>query len=250
MNISEIPPQELFDPSWLPTYEKSIDALWWQFVRLNSSLLVLGRVLYFPLDLFEPNSHHFWRLVEHALLESCVMIIWRTTVDTHPDVLTLNKLKNKIMTQVKPEHITQLRSALKQLAVERAIMSFEPRIRDIRMNYIAHLNLNRHVRPTAEVLKEAREILDELKRYTKVINIYFEFPCFGQGRALLPWGYVSEPEDSLDIDIILSRIARDSPILNAPENNPGLWTGIRQSLSHEELDALNHYRRKFSLPEI
>ena len=251
MNISEVPPEELLEPSWFETYEKSADALWWQLVRLNSNLLVLERIVFFPFDLFDTGPHHFWRLIENALFESCLMVISRIAIDTDPDVLTLNKLKIEIVGHIKAEYAEPLRATLKPLAFERAIESFRSRIRDIRDNYIAHFNQGRHLRPTPrELLKEDKEILSELKSYTNIANNYFDFLCFGRRKAVLPWGYNSEPSDSLDIDDILFRIARDSPILNAPESNPALWSSIRQGLSLEEIDTLNEYRRKFKLSEI
>ena len=118
MNISETPPEELFDLLWLEVYEKSVDVLWWQLVRLNSSLLILERILFFPFDLFETNPHHFWRLIENALFESCVITIWRIAIDTDSQVLTISKLKNEIAEHVKVEYAEQLRAALKSLAFE------------------------------------------------------------------------------------------------------------------------------------
>jgi hypothetical protein len=178
------------------------------------------------------------------------MTIWRIAIDTDSQVLTISKLKNEIVVHVKAEFAEQLRATLKSLAFERKIESFRLRIKDIRDNYIAHFNLDRHLRPTPEEVKEDKAVLDELKSYTNVANDYFNFLCFGKRRALLPWGYISESSDSLDVDDILSRIARDSPVLNAPEINPGLWSRIRQGLPHEEIDTINRYRRKFNLPDV
>lgn len=242
-------PQTLLEPSWFPEYEASIDALWRQLLRLNANNMVLDKLLDFPLSLLAPKEQLFWDLIKEALFESSVLIIWRVAVDDDRRVLTLGKLMKLIATQIKPEFRDALSSIENLRAHDNAIDDFRGKIEYIRHNYVAHINHERHVRPTAEELKEDSVVLDELKGYASKICDYFDFLSFGLRRDLYLWGNSSDLRDPLNVAGILSKIAHDSPILNAPETNPDFWADIRQSLSQEEVDTLNDYRRRFSLPE-
>lgn len=250
MKLSEICPEDLINPNWLDEYNKSINVVWRKLVRLNSNLLILSKIISFPFKLFDVNPPQFWRLVENALFDSCVLLIWQTCVDTDPQVLTIRKLKNQIFEHAINEKLSLLGKEFKQKAFDEKVTAFEEKVKDIRDNYVAHLNSERHLQFTQDNLKDDKTILDELKSYTDIINEYFQFLCFSNYFSLLPWDYSSETNKSLDIDNILSTIARDSYILNAPETNQPLWKDIKDELSQSDIETLNQFREMFNLPKI
>ena len=53
-----------------------------------------------------------------------------------------------------------------------------------------------------------------------------------------------------DLEDILDSIARNSFLLNMPEEHPDRWGHHRKRLGKKELDLLNKYRVKFDLPEL
>jgi hypothetical protein len=91
-------------------------------------------------------------------------------------------------------------------------------------------------------------LLDELKRCRDDMNELFELLCFGHGRGVLPWGYVSG--EAPDIERLLALIAQNSPLLQMPEAEPEVWITYRESIDETELAKLNKYRRKFGLCEL
>ena len=53
-----------------------------------------------------------------------------------------------------------------------------------------------------------------------------------------------------DIERILDAIARESPILNLPEQHADYWSIYREGLSERDLEMLNSYRTKFNLTKV
>ena len=260
MKIQDMPPKDVIEPSWYASYEQNIEAVWWQLVRLNSTFFVLEKILSFPFDLFQPmpGTKNFWKLVENALFETCVLIIWRVGVDNvYNEGLTLQQLKNQIFQHLRREdyHI-QLKDIFKKGHFDGRISSLEPKIREIRHNYIAHYNLAKNVSPTPEQIKQRPLLLSELKQYQNTLNDYFDLLCFGHQRALLPIDYhpdVIHPvgtDSRSDIERLLDNVARESSLLNLPENNPDHWNAFRRNLSKENIQTINKYRVKFELPPV
>lgn len=55
--------------------------------------------------------------------------------------------------------------------------------------------------------------------------------------------------DDSSLDRVLDLVAKNSVLVNEPENPHGLWEAIREHRSKEELQFMNKYRRKFGMPE-
>lgn len=261
MKIQDMPPKDVIEPSWFPIYEQNIDAVWRQLVRLNSTIFVHEKIFSFPFRLFLPmssGSRIFWKLVESALFETCVLIMWQVGVDNvYKEGLTLQQLKNQIFKHLQnSDYYSQLNDAFKQGHYDRRISSLKEKISEIRHNYVAHYNLEKYVNPTPEQIKKRFLLSSELKKYQNTLNEYFDLLCFGIERATLPSEYhpaVSYPlgDDSRsDIERLLDNIARESSLLNLPENDPVPWEAFRQKLSDEDIQIINEYRTKFELPPV
>lgn len=81
--------------------------------------------------------------------------------------------------------------------------------------------------------------------------------CFGEGFLFLPIGYepTAIPPEGVDkrsdIEYILDLIAKDSYLLNMPENNWQGWEIYKQkTLTKEEIYIINKYRKKFGMCEV
>lgn len=257
MNIQEMDPKDLITASWLETYERNIESLWWELVHLNSSIFVLERIFSFPFDLFLPLHRPFWNLVTDALYERCVMIIWRVATDTSGDCLTLRQLKNQIIHNLcKDDYGDQFRRNLSEANFENTVSALEPKIKELRHNYLAHRNRDRNTNPTPDQIENRTFPFSELKVYRDTLYLLWQSLCFGNRRSLLPSEYSSDvhypvgTDSRSDIEKLLDNIAQDSGRLDLPEENHDEWLIYRESLSEEEFKSYNEYRVKFGLPEV
>lgn len=142
-----------------------------------------------------------------------------------------------------------LNSTIKQKQLDKAIKDLGQQVEEIRHNFIAHLNLLQHTDPASSRLNEKPLVLSELEQYQRTVNDYFELLCFSNFRGLLPWEYTTD-DGKDEIDDILLNVARHSTLINAPERNPYLWPGIRDSLTEKQLEILNKYRSKLGLSSV
>jgi hypothetical protein len=259
MSFQEFSPVEAIEDSWLPDYRLTRNALWQQLVRLNSGMCILERIEGFPRSLFlsTPGERCLWCLVESALVEMCVMAIWRVCVGekgdgqvAHP---TIQGFRDEIVEHVRAgTYADQLRDRLRELKFDRAIAVLVPRIEEIRANYAAHLDLEQDLLPGDDVEQKAL-LLSELKSYASSLNSFFNALCFGYGEALLPvehlpwFRFLSRTDHENCIERMLNGIARNSAILNLPERDAQMWAGCRENLSEAELSTLNRYRVRLGL---
>jgi hypothetical protein len=198
VRIQEISPEDSLESTWLPTYEKHVDALWWELIRLNSYLLALEKIADFPFQLFLsiPFERHFWTLVERSFFESCVLIIWRIGLDQDGDVLTLLRLKNWVMQHIKEDCRAQLRRLLRDSQYGSKLGALQQKITYIRHNYLAHFN--REIAQQNGMRHEQTILLSELKGCRDSLNELFGLLCFGHDRHILPWGYTSGEAPDLE----------------------------------------------------
>jgi hypothetical protein len=246
--LAEISPQDVLEDTWLTSYEQNTEIIWQQLIRLNLGIRALNKLTSFPFDLFETTPQHFWRLVVAALFEMCVMIIWRIAVDTEDTGLTLQQFKNQICQHIRNDkYCNLLNDSIRQKHLNKEIDALGQKIKEIRHNFIAHLNLLQHIDPTLTKLSLKPLVLSEIEQYQKTVNEYFELLCFGNFKALLPWEYGSDDVSEDDIDRLLVNIAQNSTLINAPEKNPYLWPGILNNLTESQVEILNKYRSKLGL---
>ena len=251
-------PNDVLEPSWLAEYKQKIDAIGKQLLTLHDTIFVLEKIFAFRFDLFMPIPGPFWKLVENALLENCILIIWRVGVDNvYREGLTLQQLKNQIFQCLSNEdYHTQLKDEFKSGYFDGKISNLESKISEIRHNYIAHYNLAKHVNPTPEQIKKRTLFFSELKQYQNTLKEYFDLLCFGAQKLPLHPDYhpdVIHPagvENRSDIERLLDNVARESDLLNLPEINSYHWEAFRQNLSDESIRILNDYRAKFGLPQL
>jgi hypothetical protein len=252
MSIQEIPPQKLILRSWWNCYEENLKVIWRQLERLNSSIFVLGKILAFRFDLFTPFDQNFWILVEGALFETCVMTIWRIGVDTRSEGLTLRQFKNCIAQNLTSKaYKIEFEKLVKEIRFEKTVSRIEPAIKEIRHNYIAHFNLDKHLSPTPTEIKERTILFSELKKFRDALNEMFELFCFGCVYGVLPIDYQCPPKGKkTDIEQLLDNVVKESGLLNLPEKDPMIWPMLREKWKKENvIEIVNGYRIKFGLPE-
>lgn len=257
MDLTYVDPKDILDPDWFDTYERNVEVIWLQLVRLNSSILLLEKISKFPFDLLDPSPfpHLFWDLVQIGLVDSAILVMWRVSVDTDGEGLTLAALKNQVIAHI---HDIDLRYSVGEQisAISRRCdaLPFKDKVRNQRNNYIAHFNIIKHTAPSEEDLAQRTVFLEELRHYCDAISELFAALCFGNQRGLYPLDYepkVIHPKGAdprTDIEKILDLLAKDSIVLNYPEADPESWQTYRESLTDDQLQLINAWRIRFALP--
>jgi hypothetical protein len=255
MNFEMVDPETIIDPNWISEYQSNIDHLWrHQLVELNTNSYILGKIWYFPFDLFFTNKPLFWRSVTLSLYESCVLTIYKLISVSRGNKFTIQKYKNDIRKHIKSKFVNQYDIKLKSIGFEGVIRNLEPRIREIRNNRIAHYDKEWNANIDIAKLNKMILSFEELSMLIKEINNLFDLLCFSHRYSVNFMEYsnlVRYPEGSerrTDIEILLDDIAQKSAILNLPEQQHEFWPHYRQNLSKDDIKVLNTYRIKFKLP--
>jgi hypothetical protein len=251
MNLREAQPADVIESSWLEEHERKINLLWQELILLNSNLYVLEKLSKFSTHLFTDRVRgDFLDIVAVNLSSMCAMSIWRLWLDKDKRSLTLERFKDDVAEHVRPEYRQDFDTALENLKWDERALD---RVEKFRHKRMAHFDSKCNLSP-----QERRKLwlsLPALTNLRNTLNRLFEILCFGCEQSVLHIAYdakIQHPRDMdsrNDVEIVLDAIARNSPILNMPEEQPQAWPFHRQKLSKDDLQALNEYRRKFGLPE-
>lgn len=251
MNLRELQPGDVIESSWLEEYERKINLLWQELILLNSNLYVLEKLSKFPTHLFtDPLRGDFLDIVAVNLSSMCAMSIWRLWLDKDKRSLTFRPFKDDVQKHIRREYRQDFDPALENLKWDEDALK---RVEKFRHKLMAHFDSKCNLSP-----QERRKLwlsLPALTNLRDTLNRLFEILCFGCRRSVLHIAYdpkIQHPRDMdprSDVEVILDKIARNSPMLRMPEEHPEVWSDFRKNLSKDDLQALNEYRRKFGLPE-
>lgn len=251
VNLREVQPSDAIEPFWLEEYEQKINLLWQELILLNSNLYVLEKLSKFPTHLFtDPLRGDFLDTVAVNLSSMCAMSIWRLWLDPDTRSLTLKRFKDDVAEHVRPKYRQDFDTALENLKWDEDALK---RVKKFRHKLMAHFDSKCNLSP-----RERRRLwlsLPVLMNLRDTLNSLFEILCFGCERSVLHIAYdpkVQHPrgmDPRSDVEVILDKIARNSPILNMPEEQPQAWPFSRTNLL-DDLQVLNEYRRKFGLSEV
>jgi hypothetical protein len=224
MRFSRLGPKDvLIDDDALSEYESKRAVFYNELVNLNTNIYIAEKIFDFPFDVFIGNWPTFFRLVIDNFLNISVLIVTRLATDTDPDFYTLVQFKNRVD------------------LLEKA--------RNLRHGRIAHLKEDFDAESTIRSLSELQTLRDRL-------NSLYDTLSFNVGSLFVPLEYYEDAwhprgdKDQSDIEKLLDCVARDSYVLNMPEQNPEMWRFARQELAEKEIDTINDYRKKFGLSEI
>ncbi len=244
----------VLDPNWIPEYETQRDAIFTQLRELNTMMFILEKIEMFPFWLFAPNTHDyvFWRTTRAALIETTLMIASRTIVEGGGDSLTLRNFKRDIVMNTQDDQTKQ--QVIARLGIvdfDKRIRALEGTVRDIRNNFLAHLDKIQQMMPP-----HSRTIPNlTFSEMQSLIEAAFDlFNALSFDSYYVPWLHEYRDEvrnaQQTDVERLLDHVAKSSFLLNLPESDPEVWERRRLKLSPEEIELLNQYRRKFDLPEV
>ena len=249
MDINSIPVEEVLDMSSLEEYNQKIKQLYLgHFVPLNANIYVMEQIALFPFRLFgNPLDDMFLPLVYQNFYQISLLIISRLANDQTSDFLTLNQFRNDLIKMIKPTYIELFLALLKQIKFDKETKQLLVRVRCLRDSYIAHIKRDPSI-STTEYLS-----LEELKFLRDILNKLLRAFTFNVEHMMLPMSYASGDKKVTDIERILDNIARESTLVNAPEQDPLYWISLQGSnspLSEKSIKIINMYRLKFGLPEV
>jgi len=258
IQLQKMKPEVLINSSYLETYERELEALWWQLIQLNANFFVLEKIQSFPFDLFKPILTPFWQLIYTSLFETSLMIISRL-VDPDKRTLTFQSFKDRVnKNMINKKYNLQLNNVIKRISFEIKILNIRKRVKEVRNKRLAHYD-RKWIKKYMSKLPQktlAFPSLKEIKDMRDTLNSIFNLFCFGHGKAILPVDYISKARYAYDIDnrsdieILLDNIAKESPLLKMPEEQPNYWSEYRKTLSGKEINILNQYRKKFGLSKV
>ncbi len=245
--------QNHIDSAWREQYQRELDALTEQFLRLNTSMLTLERLEKFPLTLFFSDNFDwvFWSTISHALIDSIILNIWRIALDEQSD--TLSRLKSHIMQNLTDKQATNIfKQCLKAVDFDTRIKDMKERIRQIRHNFVAHFNIEALYNPTGEIPNFQPVTFKELRTCVDIVGDLFDVLCLNQPIFHYKWSYASQgntfsPKGRIDIDRIFDAVIKSSSVLNMAEKDPFGWQMYCEKVSDIDLAHINHYRGRFGL---
>jgi hypothetical protein len=255
MTIKNAKSEDVIKEQYFKDYKKSLEIIWWELVRLNSTVFILNKLTDFPFKIFIPQGKDlFFNLVYHNFIENTIIIISRIFTDNSSDAHTIIWFKNKIRNEyLKEEYVNDFDEILKENRFSKRFNELSERIHKIRSNLVAHLKRDivlSSVPSDLQIsLKEVKEVVNEIEKLFKLI-------CFNHEHHLYPiqWSPYLVRKSPLDkrpdIEEILDYFVLQSPILNLPEKNPYLWENLKSKYSEIELKKIDYYRKKFGLKSI
>ena len=248
MNLADLSAKDVLDENGLAEYEAGINFFFSELVELNTFLYLAEKIMQFPFNLFASGENTvFFSMVLKSFHDAIVLSITRLVTDQGKDWFTLNVFKNKVRELIKPEFKNQFDERLRRARFDKEVDSLLKKTRDLRVNRIAHTS-NAFILSSIPLYRLSMNELSELRN---ALNFLLNTISFNTEYVMLPMSYNQiDTGGQPDIEEILDCLARNSHVLNLPENSLEEWRHSRLYLSEGDLSFLNQYRRKFNLPEV
>lgn len=246
--------EKIINSTYLNMYKKNMKTIQFQIVELNTNIFLLNKIIEFPFTIFNQNNSEsiFWENTLKLLFESCVLIIWRVSIesDKKDKILPINKLKSQIYQNLKSQSFKDIFDhEAPSIDFRFKYPKIKQKVEQIRHNLIAHINekaygLERRV-PQYGIS------LSEIEALCKEIDTLFKYLCFKNEIGTLPLSISKYVEQgNTDIDHIFDSLVKTSVILHMPENEPDYWPYYKQNFAPKDLEIFNKYRIKFNLPKV
>jgi hypothetical protein len=253
MTFTQLSAHNVLAEGSLPEYERGMEFFYRELVFLNTDIFIVEQILRFPLSLFatQDNTIFFGRVVDN-FLNSGLLIVTKIATDNGPDLYTIRGFRNRLFQLVRPEYQTDFRDILRQSRFDQNTEDILGRARELRNGRIAHATQAL----AFQIPEQDRIDFAELVQLRDALNAQLDALSFNTEHMMLPIPYNSRVErraggnHSTDIEEVLDAIARNSTLLNMPEQEPQDWSFQRAALTGSQINHLNHYRRKFKLSEV
>ncbi len=253
--------EEMLTSTGLEEYRRVMEFFHESLYRLKISPFIVEQIERFPFDLFTTTDDRvFLSHVVMVFMDDSLMTVYKLVVDNEYSY-TMQEFKNKIAPPdrrksgfIKSEYRKSFTDRIRALYFDEKTKQVRKIVNDLRNDRIGHSTRD-------WVLGKSSVPLLELSRFhdlVKATQELFDTLSFTTDRRLLPVSYdpaVTHPRGAdaqSDIEKILDAMARESYVLNMPENErfPGEWSEQCERLTSEQIAQINYYRKKFKLLEV
>lgn len=243
-------PEDVLKPVHFEAYEILHKDIWNRLIHVNTNLTILEKIQNFPFHhIYAPQENIFWTMVRWNFLYISIVFLHSLTTDQGDRKHTLTRFANRILNDwiketYKPSYQQRLRNAKldKNLSINRE------KIQRLRHKVIAHRFLD--IDGTRLMCVEGVTLAEVCQTYKDVEKLFCAC-SFGTQYIcnLYIGGTIGGKQVKKDIDKLLDLIIKDSYWLNEPERHKDFWPAIRQHKNPKDIEELNLWRRKFSLPD-
>ncbi|QEM69107.1 hypothetical protein FO488_13675 [Geobacter sp. FeAm09] len=254
MSLNDHQTAEIIDPAHLAAYELEVSAIANEVTNFNANLYLMEKILNFPWSLILDDYGPFWEYVEKALFDSVILSIWKLTIDTESQGLTLGQLRNKIFKDyIKAGFKGEFADKLRAADYDKKMAAVQKVCTEIRHNYVAHFNFKKATTPSEEEIEERQLDLKQLLDTRDLINTMYQVLSFDR-YAFLPVQYYPDSMSiaagglpGTDIDKLLDLIAQNSEVVNMPERQADYWPTFKESRPPKEIEFVLALRKKFGM---
>jgi len=238
-------------------YKRRLEGVWPHLKVLNANIYLLSRLMGFPFEFLGVSPRPCWNIIQRALMDGCVLAIWRIALDSQSNGCTLLHVKNFLLSKLDdPQAKRFLAEEMRRLSPGEWKTTWGMKTEEIRHNYLAHYDLQKLNSPSKEQIEARSLTFMEIEKARDKITELFDALSFRVRYGSIPLEYhpgvviASQKDKRTDIEIILDMQAKESYLVNLPETNPIYWQHELSRMSPDDREKLNEYRRKFDLPMI
>lgn len=242
-------PEEALRAEFIEEYRQNMDFFYYHLVELHTNIYIIDKILQFPFKLFTSHDERiFFRQVVVNFFDICLLTITKLIKDQGEDIYTLDKHKTNLLTKyLKPEYQDAYKERLREGKFDAYTKQLLDKAVNLRDKRIAHFLQDYREQFSQKIPDPEQLSFSELKKLCDELNRLFHICSLNAHYSMLDVSYDGK---AADIDKLLDSIARNSRVLNMPEQDPQMWKqGKRPQLSEQELAQFNFYRKKFGLPE-
>lgn len=243
-------PEEFLKPEAMDKYREEMEHFHLSLSLLNTDLYIVEKILRFPFELFTIGEENlFFKRVMQNFYQTTILEITKLATDSGSDATTLPKFKNFMAKSIKVEYQDEYRLLLGDVKFDATTKDLLRRAKLLRDTQIAH-SLNSSPESIIPLsFAEIKTLFDGLARLFEVASFSSQYGY--HFASYNPENLNPDGTPALtDIEEILDSVAKESSILNCPENHPETWPLDRERWPQSTVDVFNRYRRKFSLPEV
>lgn len=232
-------------------YDADMDFLWSHSYRLSTNVILYGKIMRFPFEVFGDPDNMCWGLFADALLESCTIAIYRLAWDQTRGALTVGRFRDWMLSNSShPEASTELRDRLSSLVVDGIQADTCTRVKEFRHNWLAHIGQRETILANTSGLFPS---IGELERCCDAIHADIDTMSLDSTRMQTYSQYqtrrgeVHEGQPT-DLDRLLDLVALHSALYRMPEEQPGYWPVHKSGLPASQLRTLEAYRERLGKP--
>ena len=257
MDLTQTPPERMFESRWVDDYKQIRRALYKEVCSLSTTMHLVGKIARFPFrTLYEGQPLPFWIATYYSLYESAVLGVWRLAVDTKGDLTSLGRWKGLMWEYAKGQDEQQeLKAHLEKSSYSKFISEIEETVRRHRHQRIGHLKRNvvlgnaNPVEPEDLPVTDLEKATEVIQEQHRLLSLEQVFPTYLPHYKTKPSTVGAMSQE--DIDEMLCQLAVKSSKLNLPETAEHVWREHREKvLEWDELEEYNRYRKMQNLPPV